>query len=144
MQAIQTKYLPPTNSRPSRIKAWCDAGSLTISYPHEAGPGEPAALVAAKALVKKLGWDTEHYGDLIGGGLPNDSGYVFVFDDKRLKALKGFVNSMRHGTWSGNPWMKREFQKAVEAIGRAHGFYGPATETPTQPEEIAAFEAKRG
>ncbi|QOR55742.1 MAG: hypothetical protein YHS30scaffold667_38 [Phage 65_10] len=122
MQAIQTKYLGPTNLKGSRIKAWCDAGSLTISYPYEAGPGEPAALVAAKALVKKLG----------------------VFDDKRLKALKGFVNSMRHGTWSGNPWCKPEFCKAVDAIARAHGFYGPSTEAPTHPEEIAAFEAKRG
>ena len=34
MQAIQTKYIAPTNHRGSRIKAWCAAGSKTISYPY--------------------------------------------------------------------------------------------------------------
>lgn len=32
MQAIQTKYLPATNYRGSRIKATCERGSLTIGY----------------------------------------------------------------------------------------------------------------
>lgn len=32
MQAIKTKYLPATNTKPSRIKAECEAGSITISY----------------------------------------------------------------------------------------------------------------
>ena len=35
MQAIQTKYLPATNTRGSRIKATCDRGSITIPYPRE-------------------------------------------------------------------------------------------------------------
>lgn len=32
MQAIIAKFLPATNFKPSRIKASCDRGSLTISY----------------------------------------------------------------------------------------------------------------
>ncbi|TXH40544.1 MAG: hypothetical protein E6Q97_39425 [Desulfurellales bacterium] len=40
MQAIQTRYLGPTNSRGSRIKAWCDRGSITIPYPHHLSRGE--------------------------------------------------------------------------------------------------------
>lgn len=31
MQAIQTKILPATNTNPTRIKAWCARGSLTLS-----------------------------------------------------------------------------------------------------------------
>ena len=32
MQAIISKYLPATNSKPSRIKATCERGSLVISF----------------------------------------------------------------------------------------------------------------
>ena len=78
MQAIITKYLSATNSRGSRIKATCDAGTININYPHELS-GEEVYRAAADALVKKLGWDTEHYGKMVCGGLPNNSGYVFVF-----------------------------------------------------------------
>lgn len=78
MQAIQTKYLGPTNTRGSRIKATCASGSLTIGYPHELGQGQPAHRKAAEALIAKLGW-TDH-GMLLGGQLP-DHNHVFVFDN---------------------------------------------------------------
>lgn len=31
MQAIQTKIIPATNTKPTRIKAWAQRGSLTVS-----------------------------------------------------------------------------------------------------------------
>lgn len=37
MQAIHSKYIPATNNRPSRIKASCERGSVTISFPHLSG-----------------------------------------------------------------------------------------------------------
>jgi len=77
MQAIQTKYLPATNTRDSRIKAWCDAGSHTIPYPHELS-GMDVYQIAAQQLVERLGWTGEHYGTLHGVGLPNQAGYCFV------------------------------------------------------------------
>lgn len=70
MQAILVKYLGPTNSRPSRYKASCQAGSITISKSY----GRNDAADAALALCTKLGWE----GDLIEGGLPNGDA-VFVF-----------------------------------------------------------------
>jgi hypothetical protein len=79
MQAITTKFLGATNTRGSRIKATCDAGSVTISYPHELNYRE-AHRKAAQALADKLGWNTDSYGSLIGGGLPNNAGCVFVFN----------------------------------------------------------------
>lgn len=80
MQAIITKYLPVTNTRASRIKAQCAAGSVTIDYPHELS-GMDCHAKAAKALVAKLGWNDAHYGGLLGGQLPSGE-YVFVFDNQ--------------------------------------------------------------
>ena len=79
MQAIVTKYLPATNTKGSRIKATCDAGSVTIPYPHELS-GSDCHRSAALCLITKLDW--VKYGNLIGGGLPNNGGYVFVFNNE--------------------------------------------------------------
>lgn len=78
MKAIETKYLPATNNRGSRIKATAEGGdkpnTITISYPHEFD-GMAAHAQAALALAKKMNWN----GDLIGGGLQDT--YVFIFAD---------------------------------------------------------------
>lgn len=79
MQAIITKYLSPTNSRGSRIKATCYAGSITIDYPHELS-GQTCHRKAAEALVAKLEWNYAAYGLLLGGQLPTGD-YAFVFDN---------------------------------------------------------------
>ena len=83
MQAIQTKYIGPTNTRGSRIKAWCAAGSITISYPHELS-GQACYRAAAELLANKLGWNTSHYGAMLGGCLP-DGSYCFVFNNASSK-----------------------------------------------------------
>jgi len=83
MQAIITKYFGPTNSRGSRIKAQCAAGSITIDYPHELS-GRACHAVAAKALLNKLNWTDPTYGALMGGQLPNGD-YAFVFDNALSK-----------------------------------------------------------
>lgn len=86
MQAIITKYLGPTNSRGSRIKATCERGSVTISYMHDVGR-EHAHAMAAWALVEKFAKEDAHDGHPAGispwsgqyvcGGLPG-GGCVFV------------------------------------------------------------------
>ena len=78
MKAIQTRYLGPTNTQGSRIKAWADGwGSATIGYPHEYNT-ERAHYAAAMALIdkNKARCDKEgskFYADYptISGGLPN-------------------------------------------------------------------------
>ncbi|TAK77815.1 MAG: hypothetical protein EPO16_04740 [Dehalococcoidia bacterium] len=75
MQAITTKYLPPTDAHGSRIKATCEGGSVTVPYPHEKREGAEAHSVAALELCRKMGWA----GTLIAGG--TQTGYVFVFRD---------------------------------------------------------------
>lgn len=79
MQAIQTRYLSPTNTRNPRIKAWAAAGSITIPYPHELS-GQAVHRAAAEALIIKLDWAKTVYGPLLGGCLPNGD-YAFVFDN---------------------------------------------------------------
>lgn len=76
MIAIQTKYLPASNTRGSRIKAWTSSGfSVTIPYPHDLSH-EAVHFEAVKALVTKhkLDWDLS---DMRFGG--TEHGYVFCF-----------------------------------------------------------------
>jgi hypothetical protein len=77
-QAIITKWLGPTNFKPGRIKATADAGSLTMSWDHGLN-ADANHRKAAEALRNKLGWNTEFYGTLEGGGLPGNTGCAFVF-----------------------------------------------------------------
>lgn len=57
MQAIETKYVGPTNTRGARIIATTGSGhhKLTIPYPHELS-GEACHEAAAVELATKLGW----------------------------------------------------------------------------------------
>jgi hypothetical protein len=87
MQAITTKYISATNTKGSRIKATCEAGSITISYPHELS-GQDVHAAAAMALVRELGWDD--YGkSWIAGGTKD--GYVFVYDEPRDQYRASFA-----------------------------------------------------
>ena len=76
MIAIQTKYICPTNTRGSRIKAFTESGfTVTIPYDHSLNY-EKVHFKAVKELVKKhdLQWDIEN---MTFGGVKN--GYVFCF-----------------------------------------------------------------
>lgn len=86
MKSIVTKYLPATNLRGSRIKATCQRGSITISYPHDLS-GEAVHVAAADALVAKFAKeDAARYGanknpwlrPRVVGCLP-DNTYVHCF-----------------------------------------------------------------
>lgn len=65
---IQTKFLGPTNTKGSRIRAWArDGFSLTIPYPHEL-TGLACHYYAAQQMIErhKLDWIISD-----GGWLPN-------------------------------------------------------------------------
>lgn len=62
MQAITTKFLPATNYKGSRIKAECDRGSITVSYPYELS-GEACHIWAVDQLIAKfVKEDSARYG----------------------------------------------------------------------------------
>ena len=81
MKAIETKYIPATNYKDNRIKAYTEGGnSITIPYPGEYDT-EKAHEVAALRLVSKMGWDKQSwYNGIIGGG--TKTGYAWVFVPK--------------------------------------------------------------
>ena len=80
MKAITTKYLGPTNSRGSRIKASDgDGHSVTISYDYSLSGHDKVYAKAAYALCTKMNWNTS---GLIGGG--TKEGMVFVFAESEV------------------------------------------------------------
>ena len=74
-QAIQTKVIAPTNTKGTRIKAWAQAGSITLHWDYEIN-ADKNHVAAAQAFAEKLGWS----GSWHGGGV-DGSGYVFVNSD---------------------------------------------------------------
>lgn len=75
-QAIVTKYIGPSNTKGSRIKATAAPGSITLHLDHSLN-SEQNHAAAALALATKYKWRGTWY----GGGMPNYSGYVFVSTD---------------------------------------------------------------
>lgn len=74
MQAIITKYLGPTNSRGARVKAKCQAGSVTVAW-DDALDVDANHYAAVKALVTELGWENMTF---VGGGLPDGTGNAYT------------------------------------------------------------------
>jgi adenosylmethionine-8-amino-7-oxononanoate aminotransferase len=76
VQSIHTKFLGPTNTRGSRIRAIASggAGSVSVSYDHALN-SEQNHDEAAKKLAAKLGW----HGTTVRGGGLGGKGNVYVF-----------------------------------------------------------------
>lgn len=74
VQGIVTKYMGPTNTRGSRIKARAWAGSVTVPYVSGLSI-EQNHRDAAEALARKYEWT----GQMAQGGSPDERGYLFVF-----------------------------------------------------------------
>lgn len=86
-QAIETRYLGATNTRSSRVKAYCERGSITVEWDHDLN-AEGNHIRAAKRLCAKFAdADKKEYGTplnenpwsqhFVTGGLRNS--YVHVF-----------------------------------------------------------------
>jgi len=79
MKAIATKYLGPTNTKGSRIKAYePDGQSITLSWDHSLD-AKPNHVKAAKALLDKLDWGTYNPET---GALKNEYVHVLVKEGK--------------------------------------------------------------
>jgi hypothetical protein len=78
-QAIITKYLGPTNTRGSRIKARAAAGSITSHY-HSELSSEANHTNAAIYFANEKGWLDKN--TLVGGAMPDGTGYCFVLIEK--------------------------------------------------------------
>lgn len=68
MQAIQCKTLPATNTKPTRIKAWCQAGSKTVARDYELSMTD-AKQKLIEEFAEELDWLNGY--ELKFGQLPN-------------------------------------------------------------------------
>jgi len=73
MQAIETTYFGPTNTRGSRVVAKCQAGKVSVSWDYALSVEENHDA-AAKALASKLEW----LGTWLRGARADDKGNVYV------------------------------------------------------------------
>ena len=80
MKIIKTKYVKPTASKGSRIKAITEGFSVTVPYDHSLSDVD-LHYSAVKALVLKhnLDWDIS----AMGYGSDN-AGYYFTFNDSKV------------------------------------------------------------
>jgi hypothetical protein len=89
-QAITTKVLHATKTKGTRIKASCERGSVTISYPYELSHDDVHIKAATDLVRKFLNEDCARHG---GNPYTNPwakpfvtgstkAGYVHVFTDK--------------------------------------------------------------
>lgn len=90
MQAIVAKFIGPTNTRGSRYKASCEAGSLTLSADPRLN-SEQNHVRVAHALISKLGWfhdlnRGDRYGDWYYGGTPEGFTFVCCVDYAKVDA----------------------------------------------------------
>lgn len=76
MQAIRTRYIGPSNVRGSRVKADCEAGSVTLSW-DDALNADQNHTAARDALLSKLGWDVAPYTGMVMGSHGNAEYHVF-------------------------------------------------------------------
>lgn len=87
-QAIQTRVIPATNTKPTRIKATCERGSLTLSWDSLDGNRveEKHHEVAKKLAQKFVTEDEKEWGKghsswdypLVTGALKDSYVHVFV------------------------------------------------------------------
>jgi hypothetical protein len=84
MKAIQIRYIPATNTKDYRLKAFAEGGqSVTIarsSIDHELSEEEQRIFVA-KFLMRKLGWDA--YSMITGHGILPCGDYVVTTGSKK-------------------------------------------------------------
>lgn len=73
MKAIEVKYLSPTNTKGSRLKAFIKGISITeqLNYGIESNR---QSLSLAKKLAKKLNWDVK----ISGSGMLSNGNHVFT------------------------------------------------------------------
>lgn len=143
-QAIVTKYYGPTNTRGSRFKATCEAGSVYMPYNHALN-AENNHIAAARKLSEKMGWNTDYHGALVAGILP-DGSYVHVEMPRAVHVMHDALGNLlqlmagNRGDKTGNPYSKPEVRDALAAL-----FYVAHGRTPdTSSEALDAADPWRG
>lgn len=78
MKVITVKFLNVTNTKGARLKAICEADSMTLGYFNSVDHNSEKSVQqqAAELLANKLGWLDN--GQKIYGGIDHQQNHVFV------------------------------------------------------------------
>lgn len=91
MKAIQIKYIGPTNTRGTRVKAFADCGLSVIEPRDYALNYDEQARDVANKLIAKMNWNVSMTGF---GQLPNGDYVATLGNDSELrKAAQGMIDS---------------------------------------------------
>ena len=94
MQAVQTKYLGPSNSHGSRIIAKCATKRIIVARDYSTNIEDDHRRVARK-LILQMGWT----GRWIQGCLPDET-YAFVCEQRRDEGQRD-GNHEGFDVWAG-------------------------------------------
>lgn len=98
-QGIVTKYLPPTNHRPARVRACSRFHAVTVNWDSEFGVYENHEA-GARALTYKMGQGRPAVvcgpeWELVGVESPHANGYVFIMFEAPSSVV-GCVRRLNH------------------------------------------------
>ena len=119
LKAIETKFLPYTERKPRRVKAFHNGRiGITFSIHHamfdNAANDEEVQTIAARALAAKMQWP----GTLIGGGTKQGMAFVFLPDELTSAIVKSdYWFDKANETLVGN--------SAISAIESVTGLFYP-------------------
>lgn len=97
VQAIETKYLGPTDKLNARVKAKAQAGSITLIWDDDLNTEQNHAA-AAIALANKWGWLNDEYGkrELHVGATMDGYCFVFTSNNSKIAENNGRETCIRH------------------------------------------------
>ena len=79
MLAIHTKFIPATNTKAARIKAYtCNGHSVIIPVDYSLGEIQRHAKAVKTLIEKELNYATD-YDNMAYGGSADNKGYTFCF-----------------------------------------------------------------
>lgn len=87
MQAIHTKFIPATNTRAAKIKAYTSNVPRGVFVPinYDLGDVERHFVAAQKFIEEKMNYAPEHL-TMTYGGSADRKGYCFCFVQSTIKA----------------------------------------------------------
>ena len=95
MQAIQTRWIGPTNFRGSRVRAFSEAfpRGVIVGWDYALGV-EGNHDAAARAFIKAKGW----HGVWVRGAAPDNKGTVYVCLKRQFSGASGVSREIRTPT----------------------------------------------
>lgn len=134
MQAIRTKFIGPTNTRPARVKAECERGNLAVEWAQGLGVDSNHRRAAQMLLAKFAAEDAEkygktmgdhHWGEFVSGTLTDGCGVhvligrlgAVVVQRAEVEALRKWREESKAGRGRGGVELERLAKVVDAALG---------------------------